>query len=186
VDGTRVWLIDEILPKHPNNTTIGACKEFAAKYPSHKAGMFIYGDPSGYAQDTRSEKGHNDFVLIINELRSYKPRLRVEHVHPSVVQSGNWINAVLYRNAGDIKITISDKAQTTINDFQYVKEAEDGTMAKSRVRDKDTGVSYEKYGHPSDAFRYFMCSCFAQKYTEWMRGGVQNKPVMGKAFNNKW
>ena len=58
--------IDEICTPSPKNTTADNCKEFINRYRDHQAGVFIYGDPAGRHQDTRTERGWNDFRIIEN------------------------------------------------------------------------------------------------------------------------
>ncbi len=186
IQGKNVYQIGEITAKNPDNTTQGVCKQFMALYPNHEAGLFVYGDPSGFQQDTRSQKGHNDYIIITSQLAKYKPSLRVERVHPSIVMSGNWVNAIYFRNVGDIKLLHDEGCTATINDLQFVKEAEDGTMAKKKVKDTATGITYEKYGHPSDALRYFMAMAFKNDYVNYMRGDNNGtKPIMGKTQSSR-
>lgn len=183
IEDKKVSLVDEICMKSPQNTTEHTCKEFINRYFNHTSGIFIYGDPSGKREDTRSEKGHNDFRIIQNSLSKYQPSLRLLTSAPSVEMSAKWLNSIFLRNEGGIEIILSDKCQKSIDDFIYVKEAEDGTMSKARVKDSETGVSYEKYGHVSDSFRYFMASAFANEYSKYQKGGVETKPMMGRAIS---
>lgn len=180
IEGKNVRLIDCITPKSPRNTTEATCAEFIARYSNHKAGVFIYGDPSGKHEDTRSERGHNDFTIIRTCLSKYNPTLRTQNVAPSVVMSAQWLNVVFLRNENKISILINENLQVAIDDFIYTKEAPDGTMSKTKVKDNDTGITYERYGHVSDSFRYFMCSAFSTEFAEYQRGGVVSAPVVGK------
>lgn len=179
----KVFLVDAICLKSPRNTTEQTCKEFSARYGNHASGVFVYGDPSGKREDTRSEKGHNDFRIIQSELNKYRPSMRLLNVAPSVEMSAKWINAIFFREDGGIQVIVSDKCQVAIDDFLYAKEAADGTMAKIKVKDPNTGISYEKYGHISDSFRYFMCSAFASEYAQYQKGDVVSSITFGK--NNK-
>jgi hypothetical protein len=180
----KVFLIDEICLATPRNTTEATCKAFKERYSNHSSGVFIYGDPSGNREDTRSEKGHNDFRIIENELRSYRPQNRVLKLAPSVEMSAQWINSIFLRNEGNIFITISDKCQKAIDDFLYTKEAADGTMAKLKSKDNETGITFERYGHISDATRYFLTSAFAGEYSSFQRGGIIKAPTTGKTISN--
>ena len=58
----------------------------------------------------------------------------------------------------------------SVRDYMYVKEAPDGTKLKQKVKDPDTGQSYEKYGHTSDATEYFFTMFFSEIF----------KPYTGK------
>ena len=61
-------------------------------------------------------------------------------------------------------------------DFKYVQENSDGSKLKERYRDKQTGLTYEKYGHCSDTFEYFICEYFKKEYADF-QGKKQLKVV---------
>ena len=169
--------IDEICLPTPNNRTDLACREFCRRYADHKAGVFVYGDPAGLHEDTRSEKGHNDFRIIANELAKYRPQMRYQKSAPSVEMRGMFINAVFDSNYGGLTFVISEKCTNTIADYMFLKEAADATKAKIKVKNPETGVSYEKYGHTSDSNDYLYTSMFSSDYSNYQRGDIRNKPV---------
>ena len=175
----KVELIDEICLASPKNSTLSVCKEFISRYGNHTAGLFVYGDPSGKKQDTRSEKGHNDYYIIQGQLKQFRPQLRVLNLAPPVVMSAQWLNAVFLREDAGINIIIGDKCNKAIDDFQYVKESADGTMYKQKVKDPLTEVTYEKYGHISDAFRYFMCFAFAKEFQMYQTASISSSNYQG-------
>lgn len=162
--------IKEFQTKSPMNTTKGICNEFKRVFPAHNAGLFIYGDPSGKNEDTRSEKGHNDFSIIAQELINYKPSLRVLSAHPSVTMRGNFINSVFEGNIKTLMLIIGDNCPLSIADYLYLKEDSDGTKLKSKAKDTTTGITYEKYGHLSDGDDYFICSAFSKEYLKYQKG----------------
>lgn len=171
--GKKAMQIDEICLATPTNRTIDVCKEFKRRYAGHgKAGLYIYGDPAGKHEDTRTEKGHNDFTIIKSELSEYAPTLRVDQAAPSVTMRGNFINTVLEKSLDGIEILIGENCKNTINDYTYGKEASDGTKLKEKAKDGNTGVSYEKFHHCSDANDYFICRAFAAEFLKYQRGGV--------------
>jgi len=168
--GGQSWQIEEITLKTPRNTTRHICQEIKARYPNHGAGMFVYGDPSGKAQDTRSVKGHNDYSVIMAELEPYKPTQRVSSKAPSVVMRGRFINSVFAGRLEGLEIIIDPGCTETIADYTQVKEAADGTKVKAKAKDPKTGVSYEKYGHTSDANDYYFITIFAAEYRDYING----------------
>ena len=169
VEDLKAWQINEICHKSPKNTTQATCKEFINQYFNHKEAVYIYGDPSGRHEDTRSEKGFNDFRIIEKELSNFNPELRVQKKAPSVVMRGRFINAI-FGGKTDISIVIGNNCTYTISDYNFVKEAADGTKAKIKVRDPNTKVSYEKYGHTSDANDYFITFVFKPEFDNFVRG----------------
>ena len=62
----------------------------------------------------------------------------------------------------------------------YLKEEPDGTKAKIKEKNPETGVTFEKYGHCSDANDYFMCYAFAHEFAMYQKGGVNTLPTSGK------
>ena len=100
--GKEITMIDEIAGRTPQNTVKSVCNEFKRLYPSHKSGLFVYGDATAQKEDTKLEKGYNFFRLIQEELKDYRPTMRISKSNPSVVMRGNWINTVLENELGEI------------------------------------------------------------------------------------
>lgn len=171
--------IDEITLSSPQNRTDNVCREFLRRYSGHVSGLFVYGDPSGMQEDTRTEKGYNDFVVIQRALSKYKPSLRVAKSAPSVVMRGNWINSVFAHNEGGLQVFIGENCSKSISDLMYLKEASDGTKSKTKERDPDTGVSFERYGHCSDSMDYLLCYAFRENFDLYQKGGIANKISVG-------
>ena len=169
VEDLKAWQINEICLKRNKNTTQETCKEFINQDCNNKEAVYMYGDPSGRHEDTRSEKGFNDFRIIEKELSNFHPELRVQKKAPSVVMRGRFINAI-FGGKTDISIVIGNNCTYTISDYNFVKEAADGTKAKIKVRDPNTKVSYEKYGHTSDANDYFITFVFKPEFDNFVRG----------------
>lgn len=171
IEGTLIKQIDEITAKDPDNNTAATCRIFASKYPNHIGGLFIYGDPSGVSEDTRSEKGHNDFSIIMKELNQYNPTRRLHKKAPAVVTRIQWINSILAIQEGGLKIVIDEGCKTTITDYQNGKEASDGTKFKEKVKDPNTKISYELYHHVTDANDYFLTKAFSNEFRKYSKGG---------------
>lgn len=180
IQGKHATQIDEICLPSPNNKTEDTCSEFIRRYRGHNAGLFIYGDPSGKQEDTRTEKGFNDYVIIRQFLAAFRPTLRVANAAPPVKTRGDFINTVFEKGIYGLKFTIGVNCKNSINDYIYLKEASDGTKLKEKVKNNDTGVTYEKYGHPSDANDYLLCYAFAGEFALYQKGGQPVKITTGK------
>ena len=180
LQGKKVYQIDEICLPNPGNTTPAICREFIRLYQGHSAGLFIYGDPSGKQEDTRSEKGSNDFTLIMKNLAQFRPTKRVFEAAPSVTMRGNWINTIFEKGHEGIEIIIDQRCQKSIADYTYLKEASDGTKLKEKTKNPDTQVSYEKYGHCSDSNDYFLTFAFMAEFQRFQSGGPGGAPRTGK------
>ena len=164
--------IDEICLRTPDNKTSKLCDAFKKKYAKHDAGLFVYGDPSGIAEDTRLESGYNDYSIIQGALKSYRPSMRVFSSAPAVTMRGNWINEVFDHNEGGLTVVIGNNCTNTIADYLYLKEASDGTKAKIKEKNKETNVTFERYGHTSDANDYFLCYAFLSEFNKYKQGGA--------------
>lgn len=173
---TQVRQIDEICLEDPRNTRKHVCREFIKRYQSHDSGLYLYGDATSQKSDTGKEKGENFFTDILFHLKKYNPVKRVPKANPNVISSGQFINFIferqkennLYKN---IEVFINEGCEKSINDYLYVLEDSDGTIKKVKVRNPLTGVSYEKDGHITDSFRYFMTKALQEEYNRYRRGG---------------
>jgi len=168
--GKKAYQIDEICLEDPRNTRKHVCNEFISRYPKVQ-GLFIYGDKTSWKADTGKEKGENFFTDILNYLRDYKPQLRLQSVNPSIVKSGGFVNQIFANAIDNIEISINPKCKKSINDYTYALEDSDGTIKKSKVKNKVTGVTFEEFGHQSDCLRYIMTVAFANEYQNYLNGG---------------
>ena len=163
----EVRCFDEFCLPSPDNTTERIAKVFKNKWGEQaKAGLFFYGDPSGASRSTRGRR--NDFDLIegvlYDLLNNYSRR--VARAAPMVVDRRDFANDI-FDNQYDIRILIDKQCRNTIADFEYLKEDADGKKMKTRITDPETGQSYEKYGHTSDSFDYFITEAFAHYFSKY-------------------
>jgi len=181
VQDKEVRQIDELCLESPRNNTEDTCKELMRRYKTHSAGVYLYGDPAGKAQDTRQKKGRNDFTIIRGELSEWNDvKDRVPSKAPEIRMRGDFINAIL-RGFDDMSFTVDENCSKTIDDLRSVKEEADGKKLKEKQKDPKTGVSMEMYGHASDALDYFFTSCFTTAYRRYRRGGKEGRadPTQG-------
>jgi len=169
IEGKVARQIDELAMRNPNNTVVGMANEIKRKYGSHKAGFIITGDATSNKQDVKIEKGYNLYRLIVNELRTLNPVLRVPASNPSVFVRGLFINTLFYSNFNGIRIEIDVNCKETIKDLIHLQQSADGTKLKTKTTDK-TGARYEEYGHFSDTMDYLITSAFASDYLNYQKG----------------
>jgi phage terminase large subunit len=162
-DGAQYTIrgITEICSRNPKNTIEDVCEIFSAEFPEHRAGVYIYGDPSGRARNMTDKQNRTNVEKIESLLRKYlhNSSNRFLYSHPLIIERKNFVNRCLAERE-PIQIMFHSDMQNTIADFTYLQEDADGTKLKKRVYDKMTGEVYEKYGHTSDAFEYFITSAF--------------------------
>jgi hypothetical protein len=150
----QIRCIDEICLPYPRNTSLAVCAEFKTRFRNHNAGLFVYGDPQGLKNYTAvnavvrtKEEDYNEFAIILKELKEYRPVNRVPRSYPPVKLRGDFVNAIFNHCEQGVEIIVSEKCPKLIADFMYGKEASDGTKHKEKVKDSETGVTYEKYFH---------------------------------------
>lgn len=177
--------IDEISGVYPLNTIKWVCAEFARRYPSHRAGLYIYGDATARKGDTKVEQGSNFFNLIAKELSQYKPVIRVPAANPSVNIRGQFMNDIMHARYGGISFKIASHCRDSKADFCNVKEGEDGKW-KEMATDEN-GVRSQKWGHYSDLTDYFYCEYFRTDFLTFQRvGDGEIKRIFGiNQKNNK-
>jgi phage terminase large subunit len=96
------------------------------------------------------------------------------------------MNTIFDHGYEDIEIWIHEKCAKSIADLVYLKEAADGTKLKEKVKNPDTGQTYEKYGHCSDSLDYFICQAFINEFIKFQKGGAKAvAPTAGKSLPSK-
>lgn len=178
-DKKNIRLIDSIAAYHPNNKVKWMCNEIIRKYGKHKAGMFIYGDATSQKDDVKQEEGHDLFKLIMDGLAQFYPSRRVNPANPSVVMSLNFFNTVLEINEGGIYFSANEDCGPAIRDYENTKEAPDGGIDKKTIRDKETGQTYQPWGHFVDLTRYFLCYAFITEYLYYQNGTPIRQGIYG-------
>lgn len=162
--------IDEIMLADPLNTLKDTCEEFMKRYGDNPHGVFVYGDATSKKADTKIVKGQNFYLLIKGYLSKLKPTFRVPKANPSVLMSRNFTNDILAGNVEGLRLGFDASCRNSINDYQYCTEDEDGKVNKKLVRNKETGQSYQEYGHACDTLRYIVTAMFVDKYKKYQRG----------------
>lgn len=173
VEGKDIRVVDEICLKPPKSNTPATVKEFVRRYQSFEDMIFIYGDPSGKNGQTITEDERHNFSearRILQEAK-FSVRERLLRSAPSPAKRGEYINNIFAGKQDGLSITINHKCNDTIEDLLYLKTAPDGNKLKKRITDPKTGISYEPYGHETDALEYFICSAYASEYQKFLKGG---------------
>lgn len=192
VEGKWAGKITDILLSHPRNTSLAVCAEFQRLFPSHNAGLFIYGDPGGLKQSTADEttvrvkeKDYSEFNKIMEALGKYKPQLRVPRVYPPVRLRGNFVNTVFEIGFDGLTMVFDEGCKRTHAEYANLKEASDGTKHKEKYKDEITQVQCEKWGHISDADDYFVTSAFSEEFFKYQSGGYLPQIITGRNAKKK-
>jgi hypothetical protein len=142
---TRV--LDEIVLRHA--TTAQACGEFLKRYPKHEAGVRVYGDASGFHEQTT---GASDYAMVKDYFQAYTTtpiKYSVPRSNPSVRERINLTNAKLRSASGEIGLMVDGRCKELIKDFEQVAyKADTNQVDKDRDRLRT---------HLSDALGYLLC-----------------------------
>ena len=134
--------------------------------------VYLHGDASGKAANTIDDNNRSFFDLVIDELEheGFDVVDCVCDKNPSVATSGEFINAVWDGRVPGVSIRIDDGCVTSIDDYQAVQKDENGAIAKQRVKDPVSKLTYEPHGHCSDTLRYACFDLLRPQYTEFSMG----------------
>jgi phage terminase large subunit len=168
-DEKTLHVIDEVLLQYPNNNTLAICQEFKRRYAAHRAGITVTGDASGKKQDSTNVAGFNNYTIIKQELEDYNPVMRNPNVNAAVQQRGMFINHIFEANYEGLDIKISKKCKKLIEDLSFQKQTNIG-KDKSTIKDKTTGLVWQRYGHCSDAFDYVITLLFQYEFDIFQKG----------------
>lgn len=179
--GKNLNQVAEFDCKPPDNNAPKAAAKFVKWLRSidYKDVVFVFGDPAGNSRSTVDENSasfYDKFIDVVIK-SGYKVNKKVAKAAPEVALSAAFINDIYENNLNGYTITISDNCKVSIDDYIAVKEDKDGKMLKVRVKDKNTGQSYEPYGHFSDAKRYLIIKLLEQEFENYKK--VRTKSNIG-------
>ena len=173
-DVQQVTQFAELPIESPNNSARKAARVIA----KHLRGIgytdkvYLHGDASGKAANTIDEHNRSFFDLVIDELEKegFEVVDCIGKKNPSVSASGEFINAVWDGRVPGVVINIDNSCVTSIDDYQAVQKDENGAMAKMKVKDPVSKLSYEAHGHCSDTLRYAVVDLLRSQFTEFSMG----------------
>lgn len=162
IDSTnkRLLQVMEWPCEHPRNTAHKAALEVVkwVDRTGFQDIIYVWGDPSANARSTQDDEGRSFFDKFIATLKEANIRVvnKVAKSAPEVALSGAFVNEIYESNFGGWSIIIGSHCRKSIEDYTMAKEDANGKILKKRETDKETKVSFERYGHFSDDKRYFV------------------------------
>lgn len=147
----------------PLNSSEAIVAQFKAEHtaPYHRKpfDVFVYGDASGRNRiPGLGDKTNYKFIEGWLGTWMNVDSLRVRRTNPNPLSRRQLVERIL-EDKLDIEIIIDESCEKLINDMEYVKLGTEGKL-KEREKDDNTGVSYEKNGHTSDALEYLLFYLF--------------------------
>lgn len=188
-DNKKVYVLEEILgrPENKDNNTPKLAQKVRTKYlnEQHAGGLFVTGDPAGLARSTQTEDGVNNFTIIMNNLDHpvLRPKKKLLKRQPSQVARLDFVNA-LFDGYDGWEILIDMRCRKFTEDLIYQKKNADGTKSKAKATDPKLGVKYEKYGHLSDCFDYFLCLFLSESWGRFQSKNSGITTTVTPIYNN--
>ena len=173
-DVQQVTQIGELPIESPNNSARKAARVIAKHLQGigYTDKVYLHGDASGKAANTIDDNNRSFFDLVIDELEKegFEVVDCIGKKNPSVSASGEFINAVWDGRVPGVVINIDNSCVTSIDDYQAVQKDENGAMAKMKVKDPVSKLSYEAHGHIADCLRYACTDLLRSQFTEFSMG----------------
>src|SRR5262249_9208378 len=125
--------LDEIVIRR--GSTAQACQEFLRRFPRHNAGVVVFGDASGFHQQTT---GLSDYEMVREHFQVYssmRVSYRIPKANPGARDLGNLVNSQLRSAAGAVRMWVDPKCRELIKDFEQVSyKADTNQIDKDRDR----------------------------------------------------
>ena len=188
-DNKKIYVLEEILgrPEEKDNNTPKLAQKVRNKYlnEQHTGGLFVTGDPAGLARSTQTEDGVNNYTIIMNNLDHpvLRPKKKLLKRQPSQVARLDFVNA-MFDGYDGWEILIDMRCRKFTEDLIYQKKNADGTKSKAKATDPKLGVKYEKYGHLSDCFDYFLCLFVSESWGRFQSKNSGITTTVTPIYNN--
>lgn len=160
-DRVQVRFFDEFCYPHPFNSIRAVSTAAVTRYSDHNAGAYVYGDYTSKRQDSDLGQSYKHKYDIAFEVLRPLLSTGYDRVLPNAnpILRRDLMRGCLDRSL-PIEIIISDKCHQLKNDMIYLKEGPNGHKIKQKERNPITLVTYEKWGHATDAGEYFLSTAF--------------------------
>lgn len=166
-DKTVIRQIDEICATPPNNTARKSAVLVANRLKEYGVDeVYLHGDATTRNGNTIDDDNRSflDLFIDVLEQNGIKVIDRVGNKNPSVPMSGEFINAIYDLIIPDVELVIGERCNISIDDYLSVQKDVNGAIAKTKVKDKATGQSYEEHGHLSDCKRYLVIDALKEEF----------------------
>lgn len=171
----QITQIHEIPCKTPENNAVKSAMRLSSwlRAINYKDLVLIYGDPAGNARSMVDENNASfyDKFIEVMQREGFTISNKVGRSAPEVALSGTFINEIYENGYAGYTIKIGDACKVSIDDYLMSKEDKDGKMLKEKIKDPTTGITYEPYGHFSDAKRYFITTLLQAEFNQYKARG---------------
>jgi phage terminase large subunit len=160
----RFRVFKEYCLASPFNTTTAVTEAFLDDYESKIGSVFYYGDASGNNRIAgKGDEVNYDDVRASLVRYIYEGSDRTSSYNKPVLKRRKLVMMALagqlYLGKRKIIIEVDHSCKEMIRDFKYLKLGQNGKL-KEVIKNSKTKVSYQEFGHTSDAFEYCFCEIF--------------------------
>lgn len=151
----EIRVLKEYALQNPHNNTESLAEWIIEDYGEHLRGHYYYGDPSGKNRSTIGKGVRHNYQMYESKMKKYLhgSSYCVAKSPPPMNVRQTLMNRIMGGNAKVI-IVVDPSCKNLINDFDFLKEDGNGGYLKPKVKGEN-GITYEKYGHHSDALIYY-------------------------------
>ena len=163
----QIRVFREYCLKHPRNKTAAVCETFLLDWSELVNEVFVYGDASGSRTDTRAAMSDYDIAKQVLRSKMSSRSYRVQRSNPEIRKRVLFLCAIFEGRIQGVEIVIDKGCYNLINDLLYIKE--DANGGKVKQRQTENGVSFEQYGHTSDALEYLVTTVVEKQFHDFER-----------------
>lgn len=158
----EIRIFHEYCLKHPRNTTKSLCDTFLIDFGNSVQEVFFYGDASGNKRDTRAAISDYDIAAAALRSKISARSNRVQRSNPEVRKRVLFLCAIFEGRVPGVRLLIDRNCHNLINDLLYIKQDANGGKLKAKA--SENGVTFERYGHTSDALEYLVTKVCEQQF----------------------
>lgn len=129
--------------------------------------VFYYGDASGNKRDTRAAVSDYDIAAATLRAKVSGRSNRVQRSNPEIRKRVLFLCGIFENRVPGVRLVIDKSCGNLINDLLYIKQDANGGKVKERAT--ENGVSFERYGHTSDALEYFVTKACESQFRAFER-----------------
>jgi hypothetical protein len=158
----EIRVLKEYCLEHPRATTQAVSEQFLVDWGERIDQVYIYGDASGNKRDTRAAKSDYEIAKQVLYQKTGHNSLKVQTQNPEVRKSVLFLCAIFEGKIPGVELVIDSDCTNLIKDLINVKTDANGGILKEKAT--AGGVTYERYGHTSDALRYLITTILKNDY----------------------
>ena len=158
----EIRVLKEYCLEHPRATTQAVSEQFLVDWGERIDQVYIYGDASGNKRDTRAAKSDYEIAKQVLYQKTGHTSMKVQTQNPEVRKSVLFLCAIFEGKIPGVELVIDSDCVNLIKDLINVKTDANGGILKEKAT--AGGVTYEKYGHTSDALRYLITTILKNDY----------------------